>query len=141
VNRLVPLGTLIVFMLALLGEAASAQGRSAPPTKPPTLEELDRTGQLDDFIGRLTELQALAGRLSKQKYAQCVRAFGHAAFCECLTNKTPVGASFDTYVRVVTSTKDELSYANLTKDDKALVDTTIAAREECVKITYGPQRR
>jgi hypothetical protein len=47
-----------------------------------------------------------------------------------------VGVAFDGYVTITTSTKEELGYASLSKEDKSVVDTTLKARESCVSSVF-----
>jgi uncharacterized protein YbaA (DUF1428 family) len=130
-NRQLAIAVALLFGVML---PAAAQNSQAPP---PTLEQLDRQRDTDNLLDNLDQLRVLADQIVKEKRAHCIRAFGHAAFCECLSSKVPVGTSFVTYIRVVTSTKEQLSYSSLSKDDKTIVDVTIAAREACVKTTTG----
>ena len=58
---------------------------------------------------------------------------GDKKFCQCLRNNLPIPVSFNLYVRIVTTPKEELGYSELQKEDKAIVDTTLKVREMCIK--------
>ena len=113
------------------------QEQKAPASgRVPTLEELDRTKALDDLVKRI---QTAVTGMTREKLNHCLRAFGSPTFCTCLSEQLPVGASFMGYVQVATSTKEELGYGGLGKDDKAIFDGIIKAREICVRKAHGEQ--
>ena len=109
-----------------------------------TLEELERQEKADAQMYKTTksfqkleqsaqELSTLVEEMSRKKETNCLKAFGNSKFCACLREKTPVGISFMGYIQVTTSTKEELKYNSLSKQDKEMVDNTLKAREQCVK--------
>src|SRR2546423_14996029 len=106
----------VLGILVMLTSHADAQNRPSA-NQQQTLEQLDSREQFKSTLDRLDELKVLADKITRDKRAHCIRAFGHPEFCECLSQQTPVGASFQTYVAVVTQTKDELSDATLSSDD------------------------
>ena len=72
------------------------------------------------------------GGITRQKYSDCMKAFGNQKFCQCLRDKSPVGIDFASYIKVVTTTKEELGYAKSDKETKQLIDNALKAREACV---------
>ena len=70
--------------------------------------------------------------MSRQKYSDCMKAFGNQKFCQCLRDKSPVGIDFAGYVKVVTTTKEELGYSKMDNETKQLIDNALKAREVCV---------
>jgi len=99
---------------------------------------MDTTKRLDDLQ---SAVESAVNKIVRDKRSQCLRAFSDPDFCTCLSEELPVGASFVNYVRVVTTTKEALGYARLSKDDMQAVDTIIAARETCVRKAYEGRRR
>lgn len=99
---------------------------------PPTLKELDQLKLGDDARGSLERLEVLAKEMVREKRFQCLRAFGDTAFCGCLSEQLPVGATFLTYVQIVGSSKEALGYSKLSADDKLIIDNALSAREVCV---------
>ncbi len=97
--------------------------------KQKTLQEL----QTEEFLlgGSIWErLQ----REVKQKEIQCIKAFPHEEFCTCLVDKIPMSFSMIHYVTVVTMSREELGYdqlSELSEDERKAVDVTIQARETC----------
>ena len=77
-------------------------------------------------------IQTLTKRQTTQRYYGCLKAFGHKEFCTCLRDKSPWILSFNDYIKIVTSTKEELNYEQLKEDDKKLVELTLKVREQCV---------
>lgn len=131
-------GTLVALASLLTLPGVAQERRPSAPGPPATLEEMDTTGRLDDLQ---SAVEAAINKVVRAKRSQCLRAFGDPDFCTCLSEELPVGASFANYVRVVTTAKEDLAYAGLSKDDKQAVDNIIAAREACVRKAYEGRRR
>ena len=87
---------------------------------------------LDKAIDATKELELLIERVSRQKFSDCMKAFGNQKFCQCLREKSPIGVNFAGYVKVATATKDELGYSKADLETKGLIDNTLKAREACV---------
>src|SRR5688572_19775138 len=83
----------------------------------------------------------MAARLTQAKYHDCLKAFGHTVFCECLRDNAPVSVGFQTYVRVITTNKQRLKSDKLDEQDRKIVDATHTAREMCVKRLQPSIRR
>ena len=104
----------------------------APSKKPLTVEQLQRLKALDEIKDALEELGAMGDSMGRKKETACLLAFGDEGFCGCLRENLPVITSFELYVQIVTSSKENLGYAKLSADEKVMVDNTIKARESCV---------
>ena len=127
-----PQKLLIVVIIVVLSAASSVLGQDTQQ-EPTNLQQLDQQlidqQLIDQFHGR-TNL-ATEGR-----YYDCMKTFGHEGFCSCLRDRAPAISTFDLYVQVVTSTKEELEYDSLDLDWQELVDGAIATREECVASSF-----
>jgi hypothetical protein len=115
-------------MLAL----ACDSGALIAQQKPLTLEQLEQLQTFDEARNSLDRLRAMVEIGTREKRTQCIRAFGAPGFCECLTTNLPVGASFQGYVQIVTTTKTDLQYQSLSVEDRKMVDAVTKARETCV---------
>jgi hypothetical protein len=119
-------GSLIFFITIVSG------GSSGQVKKPLTADDIDQLKSLEDMISSLDELRMAADRLTRAKFQDCLKAFGYLPFCECLRDKAPVSIGFQTYVRLLTTSKVDLNYKQLNEQDRKLVDATYQAREACV---------
>lgn len=82
--------------------------------------------------GRAPPGSGVGGDRVRKREANCLRAFGDTAFCECLKNECPAVAAFADYVTVVTHSKEELGFGKLDEKLKAVVDDLLKAREVCL---------
>lgn len=92
-----------------------------PPAPKPTLD-------LERIEAELAQME----RTSVDNRAQCLTAFGHPAFCDCLTTHLPLAVEFKHYVEVVIVKPTDEKYTALSQEWKDVVDATIAARDRCV---------
>lgn len=120
----------IVFMIAmfLLPLISFAQEKQM------LVDKVDQLQKLDDAKNKLDQLKNLIDSSAREKYYKCVKAFGDNKFCKCLSDNLPVVDTFEDYIVIVTSSKDELNYNNRTKEDKEIIDLTYKAREMCVNL-------
>ena len=128
---------LLVLLPLLVGMPSFAQvSTNRPAASLDTirqLKELDKKIDQEKELGRsLDKLKAAVDRLTEDKYLACMQAFGSDSFCTCLSHELPATINFKAYVQVVTSTKEELGYDKMGRDDKDLVDHVLAVREQCV---------
>ena len=100
--------------------------------EPLTLEELEFQQNIDEGLSIIEEMRLLVDAATRKKRESCIRSFGHADFCSCLSIKLAVTVNFDQYILGTTSTKEEYGYDKLDDDMKAAVDTIRPAREQCV---------
>jgi len=78
-----------------------------------------------------------APRTARKKKAQCIAAVASTALCECLVKSLPAKVGFRAYTAIVTQTREDLGYDQLSAADMKLVDTTLAAREQCAGSSDG----
>ncbi len=102
----------------------------------PSLDTQENLQKFDRVFNAIDEAKAFVENSTKEKNAQCLKAFGSQEFCKCITNKFPVGITFIGYVNVTALTKEELGYKTLPAEDKKLIDNTRKARDECVKDVF-----
>jgi len=124
--------TLAFAILLLFCQPSVAQEKSGTPAKTMPVETMHQIDSLDKALDAAKELELLVDRMSRQKYSDCMKAFGNPKFCQCLRDKSPVGIDFAGYVKVVTTTKEELGYSKTDKETKQLIDNALKAREVCV---------
>jgi hypothetical protein len=110
---------------------AEEQKNASPPSE---LETMQKIGQFETAMEKADELKRLVDSMSRQKYSECLMAFGNTKFCSCLRDNSPVGINFSGYIQVVTTSKETLGYSKARKEDQKLIDATLKAREICVAI-------
>ena len=109
--------TLVTLLLACLAVNASAQSK-----QPPSLRDLEKIQREGD------SWSAKQGAIARERESACVSAFGHRKFCECLSSELHWVLSFDSYVRLISTS----TQASVTPDDKVLLDSARRSRERCV---------
>ena len=119
----------IVLCCLLFESPARAQDETPPPMPLEQQEQLEARTNFSELLGGLA--RNLVNDFTLKKH-QCMKAFGNVAFCECIAENSPTGVTFVGYVQIVSATKDDLKYDDLTPDDKKLVDATRASRDKCV---------
>ena len=87
---------------------------------------------MDKALGALHNLEVVTDQATTLKKDQCMKAIGDMAFCNCIAENSPVAVDFIQYVAVVTRTKEDVKYEQLSADDKKIFDSSRAARDECV---------
>ncbi len=118
-------------ILLFFSQFVDAQEKALPAKTMP-VETMHQIDSLENALDATKELELLVESISRQKFSDCMKAFGNQNFCQCLREKSPVGVDFAGYVKVVTTTKDELGYSKADKETKRLIDNTLKAREVCV---------
>jgi hypothetical protein len=121
----------------------SASVVSADTEKPAAKSTLDAStnegvqqGQsLQNVLSSIDDLKATVEKHSKKKYADCMKAFGSATFCSCLRDKSPIGIDFSGYIQIVTASKEELQYDTMSKENKEVIDNTLAVHDACAPAT------
>jgi len=73
----------------------------------------------------------LVNNASNDRLMGCLKAFPNPEYCECLAEQLPVLVSIHQYVAIVTTTKSDLNYGELSNDDRRTVDTVRDARDQC----------
>lgn len=98
------------------------------------VETVDEIQKLDSIKNKAEQLKSLVDSIAQDKYYKCVKAFGDNKFCKCLSENLPIVDTFEDYITIVTSTRDELNYNNRNDDDKKTIDLTYKTREMCVNL-------
>lgn len=123
---------LTLLSLLSFSQYSIAEEKKNPPAKTMPVETMQQIDNLDKALESIKKLELLTDSISRQKYSDCLKAFGNQNFCQCLRDKSPVGIDFAGYIKVVTTTKEELGYSKTDKETKQLIDNTLKARESCV---------
>ena len=103
----------------------------------PTKAEIDRAKALAKALGAYEETDLAITSMVEARVDDCLNAFGHTTYCECMDVRLAPGLPFMGYVHIVTKTRNEIGYNKLSDDEKAMVDSAYEAREICVKTIYG----
>lgn len=124
-----------IYILILLFTSSTVCFSQEPnmTTKKPTLKEIETKQDFQEIRRSLNELERAGDNLIQNKKFNCLKAFGNADFCNCLVEKLPIGLSFRDYIMIITSTKEEIGYDKLSKDDRDMVDMAVSARDLCVQ--------
>lgn len=120
--------SLLFFFISSPVFANEKQGSS----KPMSAEQIQKLDSIEKAKEALDKLQQLTDSITRQKYYDCLMAFGDQIFCQCIADNLPVSVSFELYVRIVKTSKDELGYSELDQENKSIVDVTLNVREKCV---------
>ncbi len=116
--------SLLIVILSLLIASAAAE-----ESEPKTLLEL----QTQEFLIEGSMWERIE-RAAQRKKLQCMRAFPHEAFCECLANKMPMAINVIQYTVATTVSREDLGYDSISEDERKAVDVTIQAREDCAGV-------
>ena len=125
--------------LALAGIAAGVLAVPLPLSAGDSLTHLEQHNKLSEVSDTLNTLRLMVEQRTWRKELLCMKAFGHATFCNCVAHESPVGVNFEQYVTAVTMTKEELKYSMLKKDDQELVDLSRRTRDRCVETSFIEQ--
>ena len=117
---------LIVFLIFPL--VSFAQDKQMP------VDKIDEIQKLERLMNKLDQVENLAENISKEKYYKCVKAFGNNEYCKCLAEDLPIRVTFEKYILIITSNRDELGYKDLKDEDKKMVDITYKTRNTCVDL-------
>src|ERR1051325_4136634 len=96
---------LVLLGLFLFPQYSIAEEKNDPSAKTMPVETMQQIDNLEKALEKAKELELLADSISRQKYSDCLKAFGNQKFCQCLRDKSPVGIDFAGYIKVVTTTK------------------------------------
>jgi hypothetical protein len=126
----------LIFILLLFSVCIAPTGlysQDVKGSKPMSKEALDQLKAGEEALGALEELKVIFEKAMRARRYDCLQAFGHSAFCKCLCDNLAVGLDFKAYIIAVTSSKEELGYNEMSNEDKALVDSAIRVRDQCVR--------
>ena len=101
-----------------------------------TIEEVEEQENLEEVLDFAEDVLVKSKDQSDDRFVKCLKSFGHTKFCGCIRDELPLYQSIDSYFFIITTDKDELNYAELDEDDKALIDNTYKARDTCVKKAF-----
>jgi hypothetical protein len=124
---------MVVFLLITPHTVAAADApKTEAQKKPLPIEDVNKIEALDNSVEMTEDLGRFAEKISRKKYSDCIKTFGHPDFCRCLREESPVGIDFGGYVHVLNTSKEELGYVQADKETKDLIDNTLKARDTCV---------
>jgi len=87
----------------------------------------------DNLLDKLKTLKLQAGELAIKKEADCFKAIGHRAFCNCVRQRSPIGLSFIEYVAVLTATEAKVLPDLTDGEYRKMVEAASVARKECAE--------
>lgn len=120
--------------LALFALAVDLRADDPEPghgKKPLSRDQIEELQQDVDAIESMDAVLKSVQRDMQKRYMDCYKSIGHAAFCECIKKESP-SVSFTDWVRIVTSSREELGYAKLDALSKKVVDRAYETRDTCV---------
>lgn len=100
-------------------------------------EFVDSVYQTDKFLAEpaISDEDAVAVNDGvSQKYSDCMRTFGNGKFCQCLRDKSPAQIDFKDYVKVLTTPKSDLGYADADRNMQQVIDSTLTTGEVCINV-------
>ncbi len=115
-------GALVVFATTCLAQEPRSQ-----------LDILRQLHQLAEAKRTAELLKNLINNATVDKKVACVMAFDSIKFCSCIADISSVGLDFYRYINIVTQSREELHYNEMSADNQQLVDLTYATREHCVQ--------
>lgn len=115
-----------------LSEVAFSQGSPAETTKPSNDEAIE---SIDRGIRELDTLWQQGEAMMAAERDQCLNAFGHERFCECVLDSSPIVLGFRGYVTAAAMTEVEFRQAALDAETRDLFATARAVRNKCVAET------
>ena len=114
-------------LLALLG-TTSIQAEDSM-----SVEELEYQQQLNESMKIIDQIQMeLEAKIDKRDL-DCLKAFGHKKFCECIFDDMPVAWDFKQYIAITITPKEKLNYDKLDSEWKAAFDKVRPIRDKCVR--------
>jgi len=121
------------------GVLADEQKSTANPDVVPlkTLQEGEDLRKLEEALRMLEELGDAAEKSFEIRKKDCLKAFGYRPFCECLCDKMPWVLSFQDYIGIVTRTKTQVGYDQMSDEEKGVVDKVYSVRDECVSKAFA----
>ena len=113
----------------LLGILCASFAASPVYAQDDLLEKIKYLEQQIQELKTLKEQQNIA----VLKTEQCMKVVSRDKFCACVGSSLPHNVSFEEYVHTVLTPKEALGYANMTPDQKAVIDATIDVRDKCIE--------
>ncbi len=119
-----------LFVATLLSSLCFAETQNE---KPLTREQVEKLESYDKALDVVRDARRQIEKTSKEFFSDCLKAIGHTKFCNCIKEKRPAVFSFNEYISITISSKDELKYSQQPKDIKQAIDETLKARDQCVE--------
>jgi hypothetical protein len=115
------------FLMWLMSATAGAATNS--------LDDLEKLDRYQRAIDASNKLEAMVDENARKRTLACMKAFGHAPMCQCLSDNLPYAFTLTDYIAITTQTKEQNGYAKLDKDMKAAYDRVASVRDKCVRET------
>lgn len=98
-----------------------------------SVEELEYQQQYNEAQRIIDQIDVeLEAKMSARRL-DCLKAFGHKKFCECIFDKMPVAWDFKQYVAITITPKEKLGYDKLDSEWRDAFDKVRPIRDQCVK--------
>ncbi|MBB5358056.1 hypothetical protein HDE76_001262 [Rhodanobacter sp. ANJX3] len=117
------------FVMLLLCASSTSRAQS--------LDQVDQLAHAHKALDLLNQLQAISDEQAHATEFSCLKAFGNEAFCKCLSSNLPMRISFADYISIVTQSKEQNGYDELSDDVRKAYDMVPAVREQCVSRVSG----
>lgn len=114
-----------LFVVAVLSTPVFAQQGK-------TLEQVNREADYKKAMVAADTAIAALNEITLKNELACEKAVGNPKFCECLSQKLPYIFNFNQYVAIVTQTKEQNGYNNLSADQKRAYNMIPSVRDQCV---------
>ena len=96
-------------------------------------EKIDQAAKkLNESLKEVEKWAALQKKISRQRKNDCLEAFGHSKFCNCLDTNLHWVINFDSYIRIMTSPTLKTSTIR-SDDERTAVESVFKSRERCVE--------
>ena len=122
---------LMLFALMVISAAAHAQN----PASVRSPEQLPSAPTQHERLRNLTETYQRGDQGSAQQtFAlknQCMAILAVETYCTCLESKLPNSMNFDSYVTILSRSKEENKYGRLNADAKKVYDAIPKVRDFC----------
>ena len=97
-----------------------------------SLEQVDQLAHANKALDLINQMQGMLDEQAHETEFSCLKAFGNQVFCKCVSANLPMSFTFSDYVSIVTQSKEQNGYAQLTSDVQKAYDAVPAVREKCV---------
>lgn len=117
---------------AFVALALTACISNAYAENPETIGSIENTQVIKNAMDEPNKIMATMEENSRERRAECLKAFGHQEFCTCIFDKMPVAWNFQQYIAIATKTKTVNGYEALDDEYKQAYDMVRPIRDECV---------
>ena len=104
-------------------------------TATPVCAQDDVLEKIKQLEQQLQELKLLKEQqsVSDKKSDDCMKVVSREKFCSCVGVNLPREVSFEQYVHIMLTNKEDLKYSTLNAEQKLSIDNTIAVRDTCIE--------